>query len=117
MRKYEHFREWIIQDEERLVLDLGKTIGKQVLDLDLLLSTMREKDPNETDQISVKTVQEIIQNIGIQLDPHVIQRWIKAATVTADKDSCNISHLIDIMKRANNPLNDIARVKGQEKEN
>ena len=77
----------------------------------MLANTLREKDHNGTDQISVHVVEKVVKMVGIKLDSLVMQRWLKAAGGPA-VGSCTISHLIEIMRKATNPLNDAKNLEG-----
>ena len=94
------------------MVDLETSLGKQVIDIDMLANTMREKDHKGTDLISSQSVENCVKSVGIKLDKQVMQRWIKAADGTG-KGTCKISLLIDIMRKATNPLNDVVVLEGQ----
>ena len=104
-------REWSIQEEAKLIVDLEKSLGKQVIDIDMLSNTLREKDHKGTDQISSQVVDKALKSVGIELDKLVMQRWIKAAGGTG-AGTCKISLLIEIMRKATSPLNDVVVLGG-----
>ena len=104
-------REWSAQEEAKLIIDLEKNLGKQVVDIDMLANTLREKDHNGTDQISVQVVEKVVKMVGIKLDSIVMQRWLKVAGGPV-AGTCTISHLIEIMRKATNPLNDAKNLEG-----
>ena len=78
----------------------------------MLANTMREKDPNGTDHIPSIVVENCVKAVGIKLDKMVMQKWIKTADPTG-KGFCTISRLIEIMRKATNPLNDVVVIGGQ----
>ena len=104
-------REWSAQEEAKLIIDLEKNLGKQVIDLDMLANTLREKDHNGTDQISAQVVDKVVKMVGIKLDSIVMQRWLKSASGPV-AGTCTISHLIEIMRKATNPLNEVKNLEG-----
>ena len=77
----------------------------------MLSNTLREKDHSGNDQISPQSVEKVVKSVGIKLDKLVMQRWIKAAGGTG-AGACTISHLIEIMRKATSPLNEVAILGG-----
>ena len=94
-----------------MIADLEKNLGKQVVDIDMLANTLREKDRNGTDQIPAQVVDKVVKSVGITLDNLVMQRWLKAAGGKV-AGTCTISLLIEIMRKATNPLNETKNFEG-----
>ena len=50
-------RDWLVAEEARLVQDLEKGLGKQVLDIEMLANLLREKNKSGTDDIASQIVE------------------------------------------------------------
>ena len=50
-------RDWLVAEEARLVQDLEKGLGKQVLDIEMLANLLREKNKSGTDDIAGQIVE------------------------------------------------------------
>ena len=101
------FREFhAIVDDAKLVYDLRRTLGKQVVDVDILATTMKELDKTGDDQITFDQVESVLRTLCIQLDKMVMTRWMKAAR-TAGPTFCSIARLVNLLSKAANPVHKI----------
>ena len=93
-------------DEAELVYDLQKTLGKQIIDVDMLENTMRELDKKGDDQITFAQVESILHNSCIQVDKMALINWMEAASSTG-VSSCSILKFIQMLRAATNPIHNI----------
>ena len=99
------------KEESSIIAEMQSSLGIQVIDMDLLSNTMKEKDPKGTDVIASTVVETIVSSIGIKLEPSLLQKWIQAAG-TSLPGTCSISHLLDMMKKASSPLGEDSSKEG-----
>ena len=93
-------------DEAELVYDLQKTLGKQIIDVDMLENTMRELDKKGDDQITFAQVESVLHKYSLNVDKMVLTRWMKAARTTG-VSSCSILKFIQMLRAATNPIHNI----------
>ena len=91
-------------EDAKLVYDLRQSLGKQIVDMDILANTMKELDKTGDDQITFDQVESVLRTVNIQLDKMVMTRWMTAAR-TSGVTSCSTAKLVIILHKAANPVN------------
>lgn len=94
-----------VAEDVKLVNDLRQSLGKRIVDVDILENAMRELDKTKDDQITFGQVESVLHKAGIQLDQITLTRWMEASRTTRTTwvTSCSISKLIQILQKSTNP--------------
>ena len=90
-------------EEAKLVHDLRRSLGKQIVDVDIVTNMMKTLDNTGEDQLTFDQVESVLDNVNIKLDKMVMTRWMKASR-TAAVSSCSITRLVQILHKAANPV-------------
>ena len=90
-------------EEAKLVHDLRRSLGKQIIDVDITANMMKNLDRTAEDQLTFDQVESVLDTVNIKLDKMVMTRWMKAAR-TAAVSSCSITRLVQILHKAANPV-------------
>ena len=69
-------------DETELLYNLQKTLGKQIIDVDMLENAIRELDKKGDDQITFSQVESVLHKTSIQVDKMVLTNWMKTSRTT-----------------------------------
>ena len=93
-------------DEAELVYYLQKTLGKQIIDVDMLENAMRELDKKGDDQITFSELESVLHEFSIQVDKMVRTNWMEASRTTR-VSSCSILKFIKMLRAATSPIHNL----------
>ena len=101
----------MLVNEAKLVHDIRQSLGRQIIDVDVIANTLNDLDTDNEDQISFKKVESVLKSVNINIDKAVMDRWMNAARTIGS--SCAISRLIQILHKAANPVYKLNPSKGE----
>jgi len=92
-------RNWTERDDARLMADLSRSVGNQIIDMDRLAMVMREKDHYGNEQVSSQQAWASLSTCLIVLEKPVFNRWLQSADM-AGRGIYSIPVLLDALETA-----------------
>ena len=99
----------MLVNEAKLVHDIRHSLGKQIIDVDVIANTMNDFDMENEEQITFKQVESVLEDLDIKMDKLVLERWMNASRTIGTY--CSISRLVQILHKAVNPVYKLSRGK------
>ena len=98
------YREFnIVVDEAKLVHDLRRGLGRQIVDVDIIANAMKEADISGDGQLTSGQVEDVLTETNIKIDRTVLKRWMKFARQNG-LTTISIAKLLHLLQRSVNPM-------------
>ena len=98
------YREFnIVVDEAKLVHDLRRGLGRQIVDVDIIANAMKEADVSGDGQLTSEQVEDVLTETNIKIDRTVLKRWMNFARQNG-LTTISIAKLLHLLQRSVNPM-------------